>query len=581
MSKTIHLLSPQLKAVRTTIKQAVKGWELPVFGLLGIACLIGCYFAGSYIFGQLVKLDLIAELLMMKVMGFVFQFFLYVLLFSTLLACFSTHYLASDLPLLISAPISTIRLFFARTLSAWAQNSWMVFLFALPTLSACGVEMNAPWYFYIILTLCLLCLTLWCAGIATIVALLLARIFPARRLQEALVILAVSAFLYIYYKFNSSRPDRFFKEDGFEDLLALIKGLRELGSESGVIGWSVRSIFATLQPVEGSMVSMGSRSIFLPLSLLLSSIIGLFAFAGILAKWLYIPGFWLCQEGLGKSGESNARRATPRYASTLLGSLIRREWLIFWRTPSQWTQLLLVGSLSIVYVYNFKYFDTLHSSGFFSTVTLYITHIALTGMVMITLAARFLYPSISVEGKAVWVLQAAPITAHDLLRAKVRWAAWPMMILSTVLSLLGVWFTHLNFLWATVTVWSGWLMTLIVLGLSVGMGAMRPRFNLPNPQMASAGLGGISFMLISLACSALMILMTIPTAMGLMLYQTHIDRSQSVAIGIQAAYDLYHIWPVIGWLGANFVAFLIYRTALRLGSKSLQAALYEDLKVEG
>lgn len=581
MFQTIsHLLRPQTKTVKLTLKKAARSWELPVFGLLGILCLWGCFVAGDYVFGQLVKLDLIAELLLMKTMGFVFQFFFYVLLFSTLLACFSTHYLASDLPLLVSSPIPIHRLFYARTLSAWAQNSWMVFIFALPTLSACGVQIGAGWAFYIILAFCLLCLTLWCAGIATVISLILARFFPARRLQEALVLFAVIAFIYVYLQFNASRPDRFFREDGFQDLLALIQGLHEIGSESGIVGWSITAIFSSLKPIEGS-IGMIEREIMKPLFLIISSLTALYVSSGLLARWLYLPGFWLCQEGLGRSGEGRSARGQPRYASTPLKALIRREWLIFWRTPSQWTQLLLVGSLSIVYIYNFKYFNVLHSSGFFSTPLLYTTHIALTSMVMTTMAARFLYPSVSVEGKAIWVLQSAPITARQLLLAKVKWARLPMFALSTALSLLGIWFTHLDFLWATITVWSGWLLTLIVLGLSVGMGAMRPRFNLPNPQMASAGLGGISFMLLALICSGLFIAMTLPTALGLSIYQTHTERVQDIGIGIKAAYDLYYIWPYIGWIGANVLAVLIYRAALYLGSKRLEATLCDEFEVEG
>ena len=71
------------------------------------------------------------------------------------------------------------------------------------------------------------------------------------------------------------------------------------------------------------------------------------------------------------------------------------------------------------------------------------------------------------------------------------------------------------------------MLTFIVLGLAVGMGALSPRFNLANPQMASAGLGGISFMLLALLCTGLLTTMTFSTALGLMLFQHHIDHGLS------------------------------------------------------
>ena len=65
------------------------------------------------------------------------------------------------------------------------------------------------------------------------------------------------------------------------------------------------------------------------------------------------------------------------------------------------------------------------------------------------------------------------------------------------------------------------MLTFIVLGLAVGLGALSPRFNLANPQMASAGLGGISFMLLALLCTGLLTTMTFSTALGIMLFQHH------------------------------------------------------------
>lgn len=576
------LLSPQVSGVIKLLRRATRRWETLFFILLGVGCLWGCYEAGIFVFSQLLRVEMIADLLMLKTMGFVLTFFTYVLLFSTLLSIFANHYLAADLPLLISAPTSIAHLFYARSVGAWAQNSWMVFVFAWPTLAASGALMNAPLSFYLILTFILLCLTLWCAGIAAIIGLILARAFPARRLQEALVVLVVLAFIYLYVRFNASRPDRFFREDGFEDLVGLIEGLRNVGSESGVIAWSVRSLFATLPRASGSLISADiSRSLFEPLLYLSLSVTALWGVAGILAQKIYLGGYWLCQEGIGKAGESKEGREHPKYTQSITRAFNARDWKIFWRSPSQWTQLLLIGSLGVVYVYNFKYFDALHETGFFNTASLFVTHIALTGMVMITLAARFLYPSICAEGKAIWVLQSAPISPRAVLTSKVKWAFAPLLCLSATLSGLCVWLTGLPLMWLVATVWSGWLLTFVVLGLSIGMGAIKPRFNLPNPQVAAAGFGGISFMLLALLCTGLLVAMTFPSAMGLMSIQAHLDRGLGWGVGIQSAYDLYGVWPLTGWVGANLFALIIYKVSLSIGSSRLERALSQDVKVEG
>ena len=576
------LLFPQVRGIRKLIKKFKYRWESLIFLGLGLACLWGCYQAGGFVFKQMLQVDLISDLLVLKSMGFILTFFTYILFFSTLLSIFANHYLAADLALLVSSPVKVSNLFYSRTFSAWAQNSWMVFVFAWPTLAAAGALQQAPLSFYILLTLCLLCLTLWCTGIAAIVALILARFFPARRLQESLVFLVVCAFVYFYVKFNASRPDRFFKADGFKDLFELISSLKDVGQDSGVVAWSARSIFATLPSSGTSMITQGMpRHYGLPLLALISSVTALWVFAGLLANKVYLKGYWLCQEGIGKSGESKLGREKPTYATTISQAFSQREWRLFWRTPSQWTQLLLIGSLCVVYIYNFKYFDALHKTGFFNTASLFVTHIALTAMIMVTLAARFLYPSICAEGKAIWVLQSAPITARELLLSKVRWAFWPLLILSSILSVLCAWLTELSVLWLSFALWSGWLLTLMVLGLSVGMGAINPRFNLPNPQVAAAGIGGISFMLLALLCTGLLISISFPSAWCLMSLQTHLNDGLTWQVSIELAYNQYDLWPLIAWIGANIFTVVVYKLSIKLGAKHLQRALSQELKVEG
>ena len=125
------------------------------------------------------------------------------------------------------------------------------------------------------------------------------------------------------------------------------------------------------------------------------------------------------------------------------------------------------------------------------------------------------------------------------------------------------------------------MLTFIVLGLAVGMGALSPRFNLANPQMASAGLGGISFMLLALLCTGLLTTMTFSTALGLMLFQHHIDHGLSWQLALNTTYTQYSVWPALGWVGANIFTLLVYHGAIRLGAKRLEATLSQEVQVEG
>ena len=569
----IDLISPQLHGVKHTLRSSAKTWKLPFFLILTFLCLWGCYLAGDFLFAQLMKVSLIAELLIQKTMGFIFNFFWWVLLFSTLISAFSTHYLSQDLTLLVHAPISGWRLFYARSVSAWGQTSWMVLLFALPTLASAGAHLDAPLSFYLTLSLCLFTLTLCSATLSCSAALILARLFPAKRTQEALVFILVGIFIYFYIQLNASRPDRFLREDGFEDLIALVKGLKEVGGEWGVSAWSSEAIFSTLREETPYRWT--------PLLSLLLMTGGAVTLSGLLAQWLYLPGYWLSQEGLGRVDSGSARRALPRYASTVIKAITSRENLTFWRTPAQWTQLLLVGSLVIVYIFNFKYFNALHQTGFFTELTLFMTHMGLSGMVMITLAARFLYPSISGEGKALWVLQSAPIYPKMILDSKVKWAQIPLVTLSISLSLIGAWLTELQLSWMIATTWGGVLLAFGVLGLGIGMGAANPRFNLPNPMMVASSLGGISFMLIALLYLFALIILSYLPGVALTLALEASSEGASFAESVAQSYNAWGIYPYLSWVGANLLSIGVYLGSLYLGARRLERLLLDDVTVEG
>ena len=110
-NRFLILLSPAQMRANTTLKSAFKGTAGPLAVLLAIAALIGCYIGGHFLFTQILKTGMIADLFIQKTLGFIFQIFTWILFFSTLITSFSTHYLALDLPLVFQAPVNIKSLF--------------------------------------------------------------------------------------------------------------------------------------------------------------------------------------------------------------------------------------------------------------------------------------------------------------------------------------------------------------------------------------------------------------------------------------------------------------------------------------
>ena len=565
-----QLLGPQRIAGRADLRDLIRSWKLPVIGGLTLLCAWGCYVAGDFIFGQLARTELLAPLLMRKTVGFIYDFFGWMLLFSTVVTAFATHYLSDDLARLIHAPISPVRLYLSRCVSAWAQTSWMLLLFALPTLAGAGVRLGAPISFYLTITLSLALMSIIYAISACTLTLIIARFIPAKRVQDVMIFVFILAFVYFYTQLQSSRPDRFFQEDGFKDLVDMLNNLREVGGGEGVSSWSVAAIFGTLPSQEGILLSGHVERFGLgewPTAMLklAGSALGVTALSATLSRWLYLPGFWLSQEGIGTPKRARKGRSKPRSQRSPSVAIAHRETLLFWRTPSQWTQLLLIGSLVTVYLFNFKYFKTLHISGFFSYLTLFYAHLGFSSMILITIAARFLFPSVSMEGKALWVLQSAPISARQVLRAKMRWGFWPMWGLSIALVALGAWITDLGLLWTLIGAWASTLLSVGVVSLGVGMGALKPRFDLANPMMVASSLLGATFMLLALLYLVLLCALSYP-----------------IIRDLDVLYKGFHVQPYgLAWWALSFMSLhalcaLVYWGALKFGTRGLERALLKE-----
>jgi hypothetical protein len=107
---------------------------------------------------------------------------------------------------------------------------------------------------------------------------------------------------------------------------------------------------------------------------------------------------------------------------------------VFARDSTQWSQLVLLAVLLVVYVANVRYLP-LNGEGV--TVLLRnlipFLNLALAGFVLASIAARFVFPSVSLEGRALWLLRSSPLPMGELLWAKFWVGAVPLLVLALVL----------------------------------------------------------------------------------------------------------------------------------------------------
>jgi ABC-2 type transport system permease protein len=109
-------------------------------------------------------------------------------------------------------------------------------------------------------------------------------------------------------------------------------------------------------------------------------------------------------------------RAIARPLSVARRQLLVKDVKVFLRDTSQRVQLLSLLALMLLYLYNFRVLDLdriPYMSGVLKNVYAFM-NLGLAGFVMATVAVRFVFPSVSAEGGAFWIVRTAPASLRDL-----------------------------------------------------------------------------------------------------------------------------------------------------------------------
>ncbi len=328
------------------------------------------------------------------------------------------------------------------------------------------------------------------AAIGSALTLVLVNAFPARRTRDILSVIAVLAAGGIVVLFRLVRPEKLARPEGFRSLVDFIAVLRTPTSPFLPSEWAGRSVMGWLT---------GSLDL-LPLYLLWSTAAAAVVLGALLHRGLYARGFTKAQE----SGERWAREGwlgrCARSALSPLGvvrrELVMKEIRVFFRDTTQWSQLVLLAVLVVVYVFNIKFLPlTGEGITFFIVNLVPFLNLALAGFVLASVAARFIFPGVSLEGRTWWLLRASPLPVRELLWSKFWVGMVPLLVLA--LAIVGVTnsLLHVSVFMFSVSVFTITLMTFALAGLAIGFGTMFPRFETENAAQIPTSFGGLLYMM--------------------------------------------------------------------------------------
>ncbi len=435
----------------------------------------------------------IGSFLPQKMLGIILLAFASILLLSNLVTALSTFFLAKDLDMLIAAPIDWLRLYLAKLGETVAHSSWMVALLAIPIFTAYGIVYEGGPWFWLVALGAFIPFLLLPAVIGAFITLVLVNVFPARRTRDLLSLVAIGAMAIVVVTLRVLQPERLARPEGFRNLVDFLGALQSPTSPFLPTEWTADIIMNWLNLVADP----------LPIALLWSTA-GAFVVLGALAhKRLYRNGFTKAQEG----AEQYVRgKRWPRVASRLLGGLpvakrefIVKDVLLFFRDTTQWSQLILLAVLLLVYIFNIRalpLFTGERVSVLLVTMVVFL-NLALAGFVLAAIAARFVFPSVSLEGKQLWLLCSSPLDLEALMWSKYWTGTVPLLVLALVITgVTNVLLQASPFMMA-VSVGTITLYTLATSALALCFGTLFPQFDTENAAQIPTSFGGLVYMMAS------------------------------------------------------------------------------------
>jgi ABC-2 type transport system permease protein len=496
------LLRPRWLALRHAVRSA------PLRALV-VAALVAAFWVGAFllfarVLGYFHGLGDFGPLLTQRLLVLLFLTFFGVLLVSNTVTALTTYYLADEVTPLLAAPLPYRRLHHARFCETLAASSWMVLLVGLPALLAYGVVYRAGALFYLGALGVLAAFLVIPAALGVLVTTGLVLVFPARRTRDALLVGVGLAIGMLVVAVRLVRPERLAHPSGLVGFAGFLTGLGGGGSPWLPTTWAAEVLIPLLGARPGEPLFY--------LGMLTSTAAMLFLVSAGVVERVFLTAWSRSQSGRVRAGmgERSLSRWLPvllRPLPRLAGSLLAKDLTVFLRDASQWSQLLLVFALVGIYLYNFSALPLGEGTPLALAMRdlAAILNLGLGAFVTTAVAVRFVFPMVSLEGRAWWVLRTAPVPLARLWWSKFWIGYLPLLVFAEVLvattnALLGV----------PPAVTTGFLLTLVplmaaVVSLGLAFGAAYPRLDTHNAAQIATGFGAILYMLACLGLIAVVV----------------------------------------------------------------------------
>lgn len=485
-SNAVILLRIKLASLRGA---TVSEWESNrlkmLAGALTVLILVpGMYLLFRFLFGYVFGLEKtfpgFGEALSLRLLGMTFMSFGIFIAISSFISGVSVLFRSGETAFLMTLPVRDRTVSMARTLESWLHAGWATILLGFPIVVAFNVslEHGLPAILISVVLFPLLVAT-WVAAGTMLLGLSVKLGRGGRHWKVASVLGAVVA-AGIYLVLKGSGPSGILATDS-SSLEAIHRFVAQLPAAGGRMWPHVLFSDALVSASSGEWSAAVTSGLLLAAEAVI---------LGTVSLLLVCSGFRKIYSGVSRVSSRRKSSVLLLRRGGKLSTMLQKDLLAFIRDPVQWSQLLLLAGLFLVYAMNLKRFPMDLGHPLWRSVVIFL-NFSFSSFVAATLLVRFAFPAISLEGPGLNYILQLPAGRKMLLVSK--WTGSFMFILPLIAG---------TGLWTGVSLGAGnillvsftsalILMCVALVCINTGLGAVYPRFAQGSAASIASGQGGI------------------------------------------------------------------------------------------
>jgi len=405
-----HILLKNLFDLR--FQSVVKNLSsLIIFG--GVA--VGVFFLSRLSTLYLIQEAHIGQFLYHRFLSMLLYVFFVTVNLGNMIVCYATMFKSDEVKFLMGLPISHEKIFLLKFVDNFFYSSTTLTLLGLSWLLGYGSTYNMPWTFYFVAMFLVFLPFMLISGLLAVL-ILMGMIKVATRVGIRVLLAALVGvyLLVVYLYFQMTNPVQLVQEvmKYYPDVNQYFGYLDAPASRflpnhwvSEFLYWSVR----------------GEPEAALPwFFILVLVMLALMIIAALLAHKYYYTSWLSASDAqsfrLVRSGASRFRFLQLAKAGRFerqLDVMMKRDFWMFFREPSQWLHLMLMSALLLVFLVSLSALELRLTQPLLQT-TSFLVVFLFNGFLVASLQLRFVFPAISLEGEPFWCVRSAPVSLRKL-----------------------------------------------------------------------------------------------------------------------------------------------------------------------